>query len=842
MNIYIVNPDNLFLNLNNEKIVSGLRQKMKLKKEPKLIYTRDSVEQNITKDDIVILGLGKVENDQSKFIKWIKHQITILKNKQIQPILCTEWQYYYPENKNSYIKSNVNLQIQDLATKFQLKTLDISSFLNAWYLSLKEDERENKLEKKSESPEYLMMNEASQYEVLSQYILNWLLKNVLTKQLVEDYYYGASMYPEVWDIDTFKNDIKHARKMGMNVIRIGEFFWEKLEPENNDYNMDYLRELLNIRQKEGMKDIVEIPSPTPPRWFTVRYPESKITNSNGEVEEHGSRQHVCTNHLEFRKKIYQLTCEIGRVVNEYENVILFQIDNEYKCHVDLCYCDTCTNLWGKWLKTHYKTIKNLNERWGTDVWSEKYNSFVDVVTPTKTPFIHNSALMNAFRYFTADTINDMASGTSQILTATSSLPVTHNSALGFNLENYALFTQLDIVGFDTYAPHNQYWGYAMNLNLWRNVKESDEYLLLETSTSHVGHLENYVDPHPKNYLKTEIFLGYASGLKSFVYWPFRGQPVGVEQPHSAVITQSGGPDLGYQGVIEGGKILEKIKPLLKESEVSRSKIAIIYSDMAKRFYNVETGGIYEYRALITDFYHSLISRGISVELIPEEADLSYYDCILVPFVRNISSAFLERLKSFEKEKGKIIFGPMTGDRTEDLTWYRENGLGEIGKLFNIKNVIQYISRNDNTKLKAEYRDKNEEFGGLVTVFETDSQPEVQINTEIINDGYTFLTHNEDSIYLGALPENLQESAFWDEFIQREVKPFDADSAFLEVENGIIKYRRESETYIQFYLANMSGHQSIIHLHQKAVDVDGKSYNTGDITLEKYQTIILKVLK
>lgn len=95
MNIYIVNPDNLFLNLNNEKILSGLREKMKLKKEPKLIYTRDSAEQNITKDDIVILGLGKVENDQSKFIKWIKHQITILKNKQIQPILCTEWQYYY---------------------------------------------------------------------------------------------------------------------------------------------------------------------------------------------------------------------------------------------------------------------------------------------------------------------------------------------------------------------------------------------------------------------------------------------------------------------------------------------------------------------------------------------------------------------------------------------------------------------------------------------------------------------------------------------------------------------------------------------------------------------------
>jgi len=842
MNIYILNQDDVFLNLNDEKIMNSLRRKMKLKKEPKLIYAKNSDEYNITKDDIVFLGLGITENNKSSLIEWMKYQIVNLKNKQIQVILCTEWQYYNPENMSTYIKSTINLHIQNLATEFQLKTLDISSFLNAWYLSLKKDERSDKLKKVSETSEYLMMNEISQYKVLSQYLLNWLLKNIPDNQLIEDYYYGASMYPEVWDINTFENDIKLARKMGMNVIRIGEFFWEKLEPENNVYNLDYLRELLNISQREGMKVIVGIPSPTPPRWFTVRYPDSKITNSNGEVEEHGSRQHVCTNHLAFRQKIYQLTYEIGRVVNEYDNVILFQIDNEYKCHVDLCYCDTCTNLWKKWLKAHYKTIDSLNQKWGTDVWSEKYNSFMDIVTPTKTPFIHNSALMNAFRHFTADTINDMASGTSQILTGVSTIPVTHNSALGFNLENYALFTQLDVVGFDTYAPHDQYWGYAMNLNLWRNIKESDEYLLLETSTSHVGHLENYVDPHPKNYLKTEIFLGYASGLKSFVYWPFRGQPVGVEQPHSAVITQSGGPDIGYQEVIDGGKILEEIKPLLEESEISRSKIAIIYSDVAKRFYNVETGGIYEYRALITDFYHSLISRGVSAELIPEEADLSYYDCILVPFVRNISSGFLERLKAFEKENGKVIFGPMTGDRTEDLTWSRENGLGEIGSMFNIKNVIQYISRNDNTKLKADYLNNSEEFSGLVTVFEAEGKPEVQINTEIINEGYTFLTHNKDSIYLGALPENLQESTFWDEFIQKEVKPFDADSSFLEVENGIIKYRRESETHVQFYLANMSDQQSIIHLYHEAIDLRGNTYNIGDITLEKYQTIILQILK
>lgn len=53
-------------------------------------------------------------------------------------------------------------------------------------------------------------------------------------------------------------------------------------------------------------------------------------------------------------------------------VIAWQLDNEFKCHVAECYCETCKKLWHEWLQKKYGTIDALNEAWGADIWSERY--------------------------------------------------------------------------------------------------------------------------------------------------------------------------------------------------------------------------------------------------------------------------------------------------------------------------------------------------------------------------------------------------------------------------------------------------------------------------------------
>ena len=91
-------------------------------------------------------------------------------------------------------------------------------------------------------------------------------------------------------------------------------------------------------------------------------------NKDGQVDEHESRQHVCTNNLVFRKKVYQLTKKIAAVANDFDNIVAIQIDNEFKCHVDQCFCESCKKLWPRWLKEKYGIIENLNKSWGTNLW------------------------------------------------------------------------------------------------------------------------------------------------------------------------------------------------------------------------------------------------------------------------------------------------------------------------------------------------------------------------------------------------------------------------------------------------------------------------------------------
>lgn len=44
-------------------------------------------------------------------------------------------------------------------------------------------------------------------------------------------------------------------------------------------------------------------------------------------------------------------------------------------------CETCLRLWHDWLKNRYGVIERLNEAWGTDVWSETYQTFEQVPQP-----------------------------------------------------------------------------------------------------------------------------------------------------------------------------------------------------------------------------------------------------------------------------------------------------------------------------------------------------------------------------------------------------------------------------------------------------------------------------
>jgi beta-galactosidase len=109
-------------------------------------------------------------------------------------------------------------------------------------------------------------------------------------------YHGAAYYPELWDEKVIEEDIIEMKKTGINVVRIGEFAWASMEPEEGKFDLSFFTRMINNLYENGIETVMCTPTPTPPIWFSHNHPERMYVDADGKVMGHGSRQHACTNH------------------------------------------------------------------------------------------------------------------------------------------------------------------------------------------------------------------------------------------------------------------------------------------------------------------------------------------------------------------------------------------------------------------------------------------------------------------------------------------------------------------------------------------------------------------
>ena len=84
---------------------------------------------------------------------------------------------------------------------------------------------------------------------------------------------GTCYYPEHWDESLWRDDLKRMLENGIEVIRIAEFAWSKIERYEGVFNYDFFDRFLDVAADMGMKVIFCTPTATPPAWLTEKYPE-----------------------------------------------------------------------------------------------------------------------------------------------------------------------------------------------------------------------------------------------------------------------------------------------------------------------------------------------------------------------------------------------------------------------------------------------------------------------------------------------------------------------------------------------------------------------------------------
>ncbi|KHF33309.1 Beta-galactosidase YesZ [Paenibacillus sp. P1XP2] len=362
--------------------------------------------------------------------------------------------------------------------------------------------------------------------------------------MLKKLYHGAAFYPELWDGEVVRRDIRLMAETGVNVVRIGEFLWSTIEPAEGQIDVTPLADVIGRLHAAGIDTILCTPTATPPIWYSHGHPERLFVNAEGMALGHGSRQHACTNHPVFREKAAIIIERLARELGRLPGVIGWQLDNEFKAHVSECMCAECRRLWHAWLEKRYGTVDRLNELWGTRVWSESYNAFDQVPQPGPTPFLHNASLQTMYRLFSMEKIAEFADEQAAIIRRYSDAPITHNSSVAFHLDNERLFRHLDFASLDTYASSAHYAAYLLNCDLFRNFKPGRPFWIMETSPSHAGSIASSGVPHPNGYLAAEAVAAYALGAEGFCYWLWRQQRAGSEQPHAPSSVPGANPGSG----------------------------------------------------------------------------------------------------------------------------------------------------------------------------------------------------------------------------------------------------------------------------------------------------------
>ncbi len=502
-------------------------------------------------------------------------------------------------------------------------------------------------------------------------------------------FYGAAYYPELWPAEAIEQDIDYMLQAGIDVVRMGEFAWAKMEPNQDEISLDFFVEIINRLDGHGIRTVFCTPTPTPPIWLSHGHPERMYVTEQGVTLGHGARQHPCTNNPFFRERSRIIVEAVAKAVGSLPGLLAWQTDNEFKCHVAECCCAECAQQWHAWLKARYQTIDALNDAWGAEIWSERYQRFDQVPQPTATAFVHNASLSTAYRIFAREKIAEFQHEQVEIIRRYSKAPITHNSNRGFKLDNELLFRELDFAAFDNYPDCDNWQEMVLDYELWRTVKKGRPFWVMETSTSHNGWLNGGHKPHRAGFVTAEAVAAYAYGAEGFSHWLWRQQRAGCEQNHGAVLSAWGKPTIGFDSVMAVDRARNQLEPILQHSTPCQAEIAVTYSDRARTFFLTEGMGEPPYTTLLRDWHDVLLHTGILRDLIFEGASLDGYKILSTPFVPFLSPRFLKRIEAFVRRGGVWIAGPLTGGRTREHTLHTDAALGALEALAGVETVFTY---------------------------------------------------------------------------------------------------------------------------------------------------------
>ncbi|MBV9949689.1 MAG: beta-galactosidase [Myxococcales bacterium] len=471
--------------------------------------------------------------------------------------------------------------------------------------------------------------------------------------------FGCAWYPEQWSESRWAADLALMRDAHMNVVRVGEFAWSRMEPSEGRYDLDWLERAIHAAASHGLATVIGTPTAAPPAWLTRRYPSTLLVRENGRPAEHGNRCHFSPTSERYIGFCRAIAGELARRFGGNEHVIGWQIDNEYSV---VPYDEATRAQFHAFLRSRYGTIERINELWTTAYWSQTYEDWADIPLPIGP---HNPGLMLEFRRFVSRIYASYQSAQIEAIRPHTKGFITHNALGWFEAVDLdELVADLDVASWDCYAGTGHFDPLAQGVkhDLVRGLK-GRSFWLMETQPGSVNwsHINSALN---RGAVGTMCWHAVGHGADAILFWQWRSALNGQEQYHGSLVAPDGRPRPVYDEIRRlGGDLARTADALRGTGVISECALIDSYDDrwalqLQRHHADFDPG------AHTATFYRALRSRLHAIDVVHPTRSLAGYRLVIAPHLHLCNEALAAKLERFVREGGHLVLGPRSGMKDE----------------------------------------------------------------------------------------------------------------------------------------------------------------------------------
>lgn len=529
---------------------------------------------------------------------------------------------------------------------------------------------------------------------------------------MEKLLYGVAYYDEYMPYDRLEKDIEMMKEAGINTVRIAESTWSTLEPQNGVFNFYHIDRVLEAMYKANINVIIGTPTYAIPTWMVKEHPNVLAKTPNGQ-NKYGPRQNMDITNPSYLFYSERIIRKLMEHVKDHPAVIGYQADNETK------YYETCGDnvqlLFVKYVKEKFNNdLSQLNKSFGLDYWSNRINSWEDFPSVEGTI---NASLSSEFAQFQRKLVTDFLTWQVDIINEYKKEHQFVTQNFDFDWRGYSYGVQsyvnhfeaskpFDTVSVDIYHPtQDELTGIEISFcgDLARTLKNKN-YFVMETEAQGFAAWVPY-----EGQLRLQAFSHIASGASMVAYWHWHSIHNSAETFWKGLLSHDFEPNPTYLEAKTIGKDFERLSNKLVNLK-SDNKVALLVDNHSLTSLNAFkwfTGGL-DYNDYARVMYDSMYNLNINCDIIDTTCqDIEKYSLILVPPLYSSSDEFLNKLNSYIKNGGNVIFGMRSGFCDENVKVRHSIQPGIIREACGVS-YSQFVFGKD-TKLNNEvFKDKNNE--------------------------------------------------------------------------------------------------------------------------------------